>query len=170
MTPPEFSRPIALARVGREPVREAIAASAAEREALARRFGLLALDHLSAALELRRERGGIIVLEATYEAAFVQSCVVSLEPVPGHVSDRFALHYGPGEEEPRSLSLDPEEEVFEPLSGETIDLGEAVAQELSLALPAFPRHPDAALEEGAAIEPAASPFAVLKGLSLDEKS
>jgi uncharacterized metal-binding protein YceD (DUF177 family) len=169
MRPPEFSRLVALARLDRGAVREAIEATPAEREALARRFGLLALDHLSAVLELRREKGGVIVLQATYEAAFVQSCVVSLEPVAGRISDRFALHYGEGGEDRRSLSIDPEEEVFEPLSGEAIDIGEAVAQELSLALPTFPRHPDAVVEESATAS-ASSLFDVLKRLSLAKKS
>jgi uncharacterized metal-binding protein YceD (DUF177 family) len=169
MTPPEFSRLVPLTRIGSEPLREAIAANAVEREALARRFGLLALDHLSAALELRREKGDRIVLEATYEAQFVQSCVVSLDPVAGKISDRFSLHYGRGEEEMGAIALDPEEEVFEPLAGEAIDVGEAVAQELSLALPAFPRHPDAVVEE-CARAPSQSPFVALKGLSLHRKS
>jgi uncharacterized metal-binding protein YceD (DUF177 family) len=164
VTPPEFSRLVPLARLGSEPVRESITAGAAEREALARRFGLLALDHLSATLELRRETGGVITLAATYEAAFVQSCVVSLEPVAGKLSECFSLRYGRSDEETQAISLDPEGEAFEPLAGEAIDVGEAVAQELSLALPAFPRHPDAVLEESASA-PTITPFAALEKLS-----
>ena len=37
----------------------------------------------------------VIILEAAFEAEFVQSCVVTLEPVEDTVSDRFMLVYGP---------------------------------------------------------------------------
>ncbi len=170
MTAPEFSRLIPLARLGEGAVREAIAANPAEREALARRFQLISLDHLAAVAELSRGKGGLVILEARYEAAFVQSCVLSLEPVAGKISDRFALYYGRAEKQGGALTLDAEEEVFEPLSGEAIDIGEAVAQELSLALPAFPRSSEAAFEEKTPDEPAFSPFAVLKRLRPSGKS
>lgn len=177
MKRPEFSRLVPLARLERGAVREAIEAGPAEREALARRFGLLALDRLSAEIELRREKAGVIALQARYETAFAQNCVRCLEPVSGSVADRFTLRYGAASEPGRPLSIDPEEEVFEPLSGAAIDVGEAVAQELSLALPAFPRHPDGVVEESAAgdrQESAAasevSPFAVLKKLPSTKKN
>jgi hypothetical protein len=154
----EFSRPVALSRIGSRMLRETIAANPAEREALCRRFGLLALDRLTAEVELSRERGphrhgragdDVILLRAAFAAAFVQSCVVTLEPVPGELSQIFALRYGPPDSEAPEDVLDEREmsgdaeETFEPLDGETIDIGEAVAQEFSLALPAFPRLPGA---------------------------
>jgi hypothetical protein len=155
----EFSRPIALARIGPHRLRETIAANGAERAALCRRFGLLALDRLTAEVELSRERGprsrgssgggDVILLRAAFAAAFVQSCVVTLEPVPGELSQNFALRYGPPDAEmlagvPEAIEITGDEaETFEPLDGETIDIGEAVAQEFSLALPAFPRVPGA---------------------------
>ena len=50
-------------------------------------------------------------------------------------------------------------------AGAAIDIGEAVAQELSLALPEFPRHPDAAAEPvDAAAEPIDDRFAALARL------
>ncbi len=54
--------------------------------------------------------------------------------------------------------------MFEPLAGDAIDIGEAVAQELSLALPEFPRHPDAAIDAAAPAEPVDSAFAALARL------
>jgi uncharacterized metal-binding protein YceD (DUF177 family) len=85
-------------------------------------------------------------LEASFEACFVQSCVVTLEPVSGAISDHFSLVYGPEGEEQQEFVSGADEPAFEPLAGDTIDVGEAVAQELSLALPLFPRHPDASIE------------------------
>jgi uncharacterized metal-binding protein YceD (DUF177 family) len=144
---PEFSRPVALSRLGAEPFRQEIAATAADREALARRFGLVALDRLSAIVELSRQGDGTILLEASFEAAFAQECVVTLEPVPGMLSEHFSLRYGaPDAEDDAVAEAGLDEPAFEPLDGETIDIGEAVAQEFSLALPPFPRDPAAVVE------------------------
>jgi uncharacterized metal-binding protein YceD (DUF177 family) len=144
---PEFSRPVPLARLGSAPYRQQLEATADERERLALRFDLLALDRLRATVTLRRRPGDAILLEAVFEAAFVQSCVLTLEPVPGEVSRSFALLYGPPGEGETKIGLGVEDPAFEPLSGDSIDIGEAVAQELSLALPEFPRHPQLASAE-----------------------
>jgi uncharacterized metal-binding protein YceD (DUF177 family) len=149
---PEFSRPVPLARLGSTPFRQEIEATASERQGLARRFDLLALDRLRASVTLRRRAGDAILLEAVFEAAFAQTCVLTLEPVPGEVSQSFALVYGPPGQEQAEIAPGVEEPAFEPLIGDSIDIGEAVAQELSLALPDFPRRPDAVSAE--AIDPA----------------
>ena len=52
MTPPEFSRPIALDTLGDAPREIAIEADEAERAALARRFDLIAVSALTAAMTL----------------------------------------------------------------------------------------------------------------------
>lgn len=146
-TTPEFSRRVPLAKLGDEPYLQDIAASESERDALARRFGLLALDRLEASLELRREGGGTVLLTASFEAAFAQECVVTLEPIEGNVAERFSLRYGPPQLEPAEPGGE-DEPAFEPLAGDAIDIGEAVAQEFSLALPVFPRAPGVNVETG----------------------
>jgi uncharacterized metal-binding protein YceD (DUF177 family) len=165
---PEFSRLVPLARLGSAPFRQHIEASSSECEKLSRRFDLLALDRLSAVVELRRRDDEVIVLEAAFEAEFVQSCVVTLEPVAGAVSDRFILVYGPAEAEQQEIGSQEAEAAFEPLNGDVIDIGEAVAQELSLSLPVFPRHLDAKIEAETSvespIESAGSPFISLSRL------
>ncbi len=162
---PEFTRPVPLGRLGSQPFRQRIEATAEERERLARRFGLIALDSLTATVALRRQDGEFILLEAEFEAALAQECVVTLEPVPAEVFGSFLLRYGPAGEAAGDED-DPSADgpVFEPLIGETIDIGEAVAQELSLSLPEFPRHPDAVLDIAATVEsadPLADPWASL---------
>ena len=159
---PEFSRVVPLTRVGAEPFRREIAATEAERAALARRFDLVALDRLSATVELARERGGTILLRAEFAAEFAQNCIVTLDPVPGLLRESFALRYGPPEKEPEAALGSDDEPAFEPLEGEAIDIGEAVAQEFSLALPLFPRAGGVAVEDGAAdAGPRDGPFAAL---------
>lgn len=163
MSGAEFLRPVPLTRLGADPYRQEIVAGNAEREALARRFGLISLARLAAKIELMREPGGIILLTAAFEAVFEQECIVTLEPVSGRVAEQFQLRYGPPEAEEKVPAGD-NDPAFEPLTGDAIDVGEAVAQEFSLALPPFPRAADAVIELD---EPEASvegPFAALDKL------
>ena len=157
---PEFSRPVPLTRLASRPWHQEIAATEAERVALARRFALVSLDSLTATVELAHERGGTILLTAEFSATFAQECVISLEPVPGSIRASFAVRYGPPDAEPETEA--DEDPPFEPLTGDAIDIGEAVAQEFSLALPPFPRAPDAVVEESPP-EPGGDegPFSVL---------
>lgn len=150
----EFSRPVAIGRLTEEEV-HSIAATAAERAALARRFGLSAIDALGAEVRLAPLGRGVR-LDATLEADVVQGCVVTLQPFPTHLHENFTLVYG-------DAPVDQEEDaVVEPLEGETIDIGEAVAQQLSLALDPYPRAPGAALDPRWTDEPETEgPFAAL---------
>jgi uncharacterized metal-binding protein YceD (DUF177 family) len=157
---PEFSRLVPLARLGAAPFKDEIAATPDECAALAARFGLLALDRLAARIVLERRPGDTILLHAAFEAAFTQECVISLEPVAGTVSDEFVLRYGPPDAETDDGADEP---AFEPLEGEAIDVGEAVAQEFSLSLPPFPHLPDAVIEIDQTADDE-GPFAALRGL------
>lgn len=173
----EFSRPIAVKDIGDRPVHRRIDAKPQELEALARRFDLQALDSLGADLTLSW-RGEEVVVEGELHAEIVQRCVVSLAPVPGTVSSGFTLVYRKraeiGDQPEEEIDPDIEEDLPEPFGPEGIDLGEAVAQQLSLALDPYPRHPDAELERtqwGKPVpaaeeesEEARNPFAVLKNL------
>ncbi|MFI4948679.1 MAG: YceD family protein [Alphaproteobacteria bacterium] len=129
-----------------EPFRQEISATEAERAALARRFDLVALDRLSATVELARRGEDMFLLRAAFAAEFVQNCVVTLDPVGGTVSEEFTLLYGPPEMEAQAGQTVEDEVAFEPLAGTAIDIGEAVAQQFSLALPPFPRSPGAAID------------------------
>lgn len=165
----EFSRVVSVHQLTASPFRQRIEATAEEREKLARRFELAALARLSAEVELRRKSPEIVLLQAKFEAEFEQTCAVSLEPVYGAVAERFSLVYGPSGGETAEIVLGADEPAFEPLCGDGIDIGEAVAQELSLALPVFPRHPDAVLEDVARAEPLEGPFAALARLRNQEE-
>lgn len=161
----EFARPIELSRLNQGEQRFAINANAAERAALAARFGLVALDKLEAAVRLGRIAGGLVRLEAELTADVTQTCVVSLEPVKNHVAENFTVLYGEGGEA-REVTLDGEAETIEPIVGGIIDIGEAVAQQLSLALDPFPHAPGVTNVQLAAGPDAnaGSPFDVLAQL------
>jgi uncharacterized metal-binding protein YceD (DUF177 family) len=156
---PEFSRPVPLTRLASRPFRQEIAATEAECIALARRFALVSLDSLAATVDLVAERGGTFLLTAEFSASFAQECVISLEPVPGDVQASFALRYGPADSEPETNA--DEDPAFEPLTGGSIDVGEAVAQEFALSLPPFPRAPNAGIDEGPPEPGSEGPFSVL---------
>src|SRR3954453_18290654 len=111
-----------------------------------------------------------ILLRAHFEAIFEQSCIITLDPIAGALAERFDLLYGPPDAEQSAAALVGEDIAFEPLDGDAIDIGEAVAQEFSLALPPFPRSPDIPITDtplAAAVEPesaspaASNPFAGL---------
>ena len=156
---PEFSRLVLLARLGTEPFRQDIAATEAERAALARRFDLLALDRLDATVELVRRGKNMFLLRACFEAEFVQACVVTLDPVSGTVAEEFTLLYGPPEAEEAASGSVADEVAFEPIVGSAVDVGEAISQQFSLALPPFPRSAGADVEAALSPPDDASPFA-----------
>jgi uncharacterized metal-binding protein YceD (DUF177 family) len=145
---PEFSRPVRGERIGREPKSRHLEANAAERGKLAERLGLLALSRLVADVEFRRRGGGRIELRGSFEADLVQSCVVTLAPVPASVAESFEMSFievDPGaepEERETTISLEGAEPP-EPVAGGAIDLGEAVAQQLAVAIDPYPRAPEA---------------------------
>jgi uncharacterized metal-binding protein YceD (DUF177 family) len=167
---PEFSRLVRLDRLGSQPFRQRIGATPKEREELSRRFDLLSLDRLTAAVDLCRQSGEVVRLEASFEAEFVQNCVVTLEPVRGAISDHFALVFGPPEAEPEEVASGRDDAAFEPLTADAIDIGEAVAQELSLALPDFPRQTDASIDAPLTEASSGSPFVSLARLRLPTAS
>jgi uncharacterized metal-binding protein YceD (DUF177 family) len=169
----ELSRRIALASVSDSGEHFRIDATESERQALARRFELVELRSLRAEGVLtvtghgRRAR-----LEGRLQAEVVQSCVVTLEPVPAEIDESFVrLYSADAGDAPAAVDLEADDPP-DPIVGGGIDVGEAVAEELGLALDPYPRAPGAVLESpdgaGEAAEGAEtrreSPFAALRGL------
>lgn len=149
----EFSRPVALEDLRGGVVRQSVAATDGECRRLAERLGLAAIDSLRATVALDSRRGGkIIAVEGEFRAALTQTCVVTLEPLPRTVSETFSIRLSPATEagEAEIVDIDPEtDDDPEPIEGDSVDIGELVAQHLSLALDPYPR------AEGAELEPQA---------------
>ncbi len=163
----EFHRPFDTSEMSDEPVEREISADEAERAALARRFGLRALDRLSARLTVRRIRDDLFHVSGRFQAAVVQQCVVTLEPVRTSLDEPLAMTFAKGKALASGQAVDGlEDEEPDSMDGDVIDLGEAVAQQLAVSLDPYPRAPGASLE---AVLPAgkeeggrASPFAALE--------
>lgn len=175
MADAEFSMIVPLDRLLTTPTVYALEAGAEARAALSARLDLLALDRLSARLEVRRVGRGVVV-EGEFEADVVQECVVSSLPVPAYLRAPVKLQFESLEETAGEIELEADELDIMPLEDGAIDLGEAVVQSLALALDPYPRAGDAELaearahlmsEEAAAAQELAdrmarSPFARLK--------
>ena len=138
---------------------------------MARRFGLLGFDLLRATAKFEsadgpdgadgKGEGGLLRLSGHLSAEVSQACVLTLEPVARRIEEDFTLLYslepGPapaGAEGTGAAAgaaevvVDPEaEDPAEPLGPGGLDLGEAVAQQLAVALDPYPRAPGAALAE-----------------------
>jgi hypothetical protein len=147
---PEFSRPIRVDELSHQERRYDIEANEAERAALARRFDLQGIDKLIAQVRLRSETAGRRVrLIATLEAEVVQSCVVTLDPVPARIGTSFEVIYDrAATPAAREVVVDSGGVDVLPLEGDTLDIGEAVAQELALSLDPYPRAPGSEIESG----------------------
>jgi len=169
---PEFSRPIRADQIARHAQGVTITADAGEREALARRFNLLALDRLEADYALNEENGAIVA-RGRVRAELTQPCVATGAAVPEKFDTDFMLRFveESGEvAEGDELEIDSEDCDVIGYDGQMIDMGEAVAETMALAMTPFPRSPDAdsfLREAGVLSEEQASPFAAL--LSLKDK-
>jgi uncharacterized metal-binding protein YceD (DUF177 family) len=143
-------------------------ADEAERAAVAERLGLLGLDRLEAVLTLRCE-GERVRAEGRMRASVAQACVATGESVPAMIDDKVALLFMPEPvgtpDEEVELSAEDLDVIFH--DRREIDLGSALADELSLALDPYPRSAgaeDALKEAGVLSEEQAGPFAALAAL------
>ncbi len=145
---PEFSRTVPVKSLDDGETVIDIEADADERAALARRFGLLALDSLTAKVGLTPADGGLVRVHGALAAEVTQACVVTLEPVTARVEASFERLYGAGApEEAAGLITEADtEEPPEPFTDGAVDVGEAVAEQLALELDPFPRALEAAFD------------------------
>ena len=153
----------------RDGARMDLTADEAECGAIAERLGLLALNRFEAHVTLRRE-GRTVDCAGRIKAQLSQACIASGEPVSAAIDEAFAIRFVPP---PVVDGAEPEIELGEAdldtviHDGQAIDLGEAVADSLALALDPYPRGPkaDEALKTaGVLSEAEAGPFALLAKL------
>lgn len=171
----EWQVVVQLAKLSPRPQDYRLTAPAAARAALATRFGLESIDRLEAQVSVARTGAGARAT-GRLVADVLQSCVVSREPVPAHVEEALDLRFEPLESECEEIELEADALDMMPVEGDAIDLGEALAQALAVALDPYPRaapevlanvrglllsEEEAAAQEAAA-KAAANPFAALK--------
>jgi len=167
MTAPEFSRLERIDTIGEGEREISVTATESERAALAERFGLKAIERLEGVFRVRRDAGGIVA-RGNVQASVVQSCVVTDDPLPVTLDEPVALRFV-AEGEPEADEIELDEDALDTMSfdGAAIDLGEAAAETMALALDPFPRGPNAAAvlrEAGVISEEEAKPMGALAGL------
>lgn len=162
----EFSRPVTIAAIPLDGRREKIAASPAECLSLAERLGLLDVNHLEADLRIRPESDGTVRVRGRLRASVVQSCVVSLAPVPEEIDEAVDWRVPPPGLSAEEAFGEVEAEGPEDVEAEDglLDLGEASAQQLALALNPYPRAPGAQMETDGIDEASRGPFGALAKL------
>ncbi|MEQ8701418.1 MAG: DUF177 domain-containing protein [Bauldia litoralis] len=149
-----------------------IEAGPEEKAAIAKSYGLVAVNAFVADLEAQREANRLVAVEGRIRAKIVQECVVSLKPVPQSIDETFVARFAPADDrkptrEPKpgaEVHVDPNDDSPDILSDRMLDLGAVALEHFALAIEPYPRAPGAELPAGAdGIGEAdrESPFAVL---------
>ena len=180
MTPKsEFSRHIAVNRIGSNGLKITVEATADECRLIARRLNLPDVTMLRCRYNLVSSDQNSVVAQGALAAKFQHVCVVTLEPFEDVLTASFNIKFVPEEffTESSALELDVEDEI--PYTGNNIDLGEATIEQFALELPAYPHKPDSVLPEeiipeeevqaASVSEKRINPFAALQELRQKKK-
>ena len=148
----ELERIVDVDRLGPNGAALEVAASDGERAALAKRFGFLGLPAFSARVTVDRRPGSRVVVEGRLRGRIVQACILSLDPVTQDLDDTFRIVFKQDlaeERDPESgeALVSAHADAPEPLPGNLLDVGEIVAEQLSLAADPYPRRQGVKLED-----------------------
>ena len=129
-----------------------IAASESERAALAKRFGFLGLPAFSARATVDRRPGGQVVVEGRLRGKIVQACILTLDPVAQDLDETFRIVFKRDlvdDKDPESgdTMISAQADAPEPLQGSLLDVGEIVAEQLSLEADPYPRKSGVTLDD-----------------------
>jgi len=171
MTPETVGPLTRLVDVGRVPPRGQevqIVATSEECAALAKDFGLPAIQSLSGDYRLKTSAKGINVT-GLVKASITQICVMTLEPFDSMIEEEvevdFAEPSGMPAEPPTDINeYDPPDEI---VNGQ-IDLGALTAEFLALGLDPYPRKPGIDFSYQEPADEKDSPFAALGKLKRSE--
>jgi hypothetical protein len=176
-----FTAPLDLGTVRDRTVEVSLVPGPAERTRIAHWLGIEALDSLKAMIRLSRLSADEYAYRGHFEADVVQACVITLAPVPSHLSGEIGRKFKvlprpstrrrkPAIEPPPAIPaiIDlsvADEDSPELLDSPVLDLAAPLLEELSLGLDPYPKAPGAAFEvPPEPLAPAENPFAVLETL------
>lgn len=172
MSPAPYSHKLRVSQLNaRRPLALELAPDAEARARIAAHLGLLALPQLRLTGTLSPAPTDSWLLEGRLTAQVEQGCVVTLAPVATAIAEDVRRVYSPHAADPEGDEIEMPDDEIEPL-GPIIDPGEVLVEELSLALPLYPRAPGAALPDDPGADDAAEgeagdtrrPFAGLAAL------
>jgi len=141
-----------------KPTPFALAPDAAQRAAIAQALNIPKLRKLQFDGQLSPIGQKDWALTAKLGATVVQDCVVTLEPVTTRIDEDVHRQYIADfvVSDAAEVEMD-EDDTIEELPS-TLDLVAVMIEALSLALPAFPRAPDASLDDAQFTEPGQAPM------------
>ncbi len=148
MTPTtEFSHIVAIEPWPAAGVAVDLVATAAECSHLKERFDLIDLPSLKASGKIEKSGEGL-VFDGTLRADVVQTCVVTLKPVPSVVKAVFERRYRQRDAADDDVGQggavqDGDDADIDFLERDFVDVGEVIAEEFCLALDPYPRAKDA---------------------------
>lgn len=173
LQPPPLIRKIKLVEAD-DGTEKTIGIDESERTAMMDLLDLGALDDVEFVYRLRRGGGRRIHLSGRLRAGVVQTCVVTLDPVPAAIDVPVEAEFWPPEKIAtlQEQADDPAEtgemDWPEPIEGDAIDLGPLIYETLATSLDPYPKKPGAHFDwsEGNADEQMTQngPFAALKSL------
>ncbi|MGX8271784.1 YceD family protein [Brevundimonas diminuta] len=160
-----YSDPVRLHQIGASLSRR-LEPDAEARQRIARALNLKSLDRFEADLEVTATVSGWR-LTGRVVADAVQSCVLTLEPLPVHVDERFEVNLVEALDTPPSddgeIDLELDDDSPDVAENGQIDLGQYAVEQLALQLDPYPRKDGAVFEQPP--EPGEiSPFGVLRAL------
>lgn len=160
---PPFSHEVRLNQLG-DGLRRRLEPDSGARDRIARLLDLYALDRFTADVEVKPSIDGWR-LSGQISAHAVQTCGITLEPLPVDIEERFVRHLveATSSDEEGEIDIDIDHDAPDVIENGRIDLGAYVVEQLALSLDPFPRKADAVF---VAPEPTAeiSPFAALRAL------
>jgi uncharacterized metal-binding protein YceD (DUF177 family) len=137
---------------------------AAERAKIAKSLDLASLDAFDAEIRLEPSGHSGWRVSGRVRADAVQTCGLTLEPLPIHIDARFSISLAEAvETESDEIDVTLDDDAPDLIEDGQVDLGQYAVEQVALKLDPFPRKPGAEFvqpEEPAEI----SPFAVLKAL------
>ena len=152
-------------------LRQNVAASEAERSAIAKELGLVSCESVEADYTIRALGMGRYRLAGRLHARLTQACVATLEPLPQTIEEEFEVEFWPAGSLPETG--DAELEAFsvpdvETIEHGTVEVDRVVFETLSAALDPYPRKSGASLDwqdpESGEDTGASGPFGTLKRL------
>ncbi len=163
-------------KIGNKPKYIYIEASKTDACDLANLFGVIELGDIKANVDIKRNKNTLTV-KGSISCYVIQECVISLEPVKNNIEENFEVHFDLNEKiytDDNILSPN----IIEQLKGDKLNIGKIITEQISLAIPDFPKKENAKftsyIEAPEAVEKIESkthkPFAKLLGeFSSDDK-
>lgn len=148
---PALSFPVVVMQVPAKGIITTLKADKQELQALAENHGLEEVSFFEAELHIAQWKKNGVRIRGTIVADYVQQCIVTLEPIPGHMKENIDTILVPENSRLAKAQYNESGEIVvtadgpdipEVFSGDTVDVGEIAEEFFELALDPYPRKAD----------------------------